>query len=155
MKNQVLIISILFFGSGIIANHSSAEVESDYIYYTDFCPPYYEESGRTLVTFLTSDRFKGNRQESGIRIIEEVNPKDVVLSDDSGYESVCKKLREHFPWPREHYFTSYFKLNGHYYVVNAVNVTQPEEEGKINIHTGSSTIIVLDNELNRIGHYLY
>jgi hypothetical protein len=155
MKNQVLIISILLFGSGIIANHSSVEVESDYMYYSDFCPPYYEKSGRTLLTLLTSDRFKENRQESGIRKIEDVNPEDVVLSDDSGHTLVCKKLKEHFPWPRDHYFTSYFKLNGHFYVVNAVNATQPEEKGKINIHTGSSSIIVLDNELNRIGHFLY
>ena len=119
------------------------------------CPPYHEESGRTLLKFLTNDRFKENIQEIGIPITEEVNPKDVVLSEESGDISVCMKLNEQIRWPRDHFFTSYFKMNDHYIVVNALNTTQPEEEGKININTGYSSIFVFDNELIRVGQFLY
>jgi hypothetical protein len=46
-------------------------------------------------------------------------------------------------------------MNDHYIVVNALNTTQPEEEGKININTGYSSIFVFDNELKRVGQFLY
>lgn len=155
MKYHTLIISILFFGSGIITNQSSAEAESEKSIVQNSCPPYDEATGSTLLKFLTSDRFKENRQEAGIRKIEEVNPEDVILRDDNGQSSVCKKLRENFPWPRDHDYISYFKIKDYYIVIMETKGTQPDEVGKINIRTGYSSLFVLDEELDRVGQFLY
>lgn len=154
MKSLVLIIVIAFFGHEAITSSTSTNKESENSSVQNSCPPFDDASGNILLMFLTSDRYIENRQEVGIKTAEDVNPEDVVLRDESGNTSICKKLKEHFPWPKEHYSISYFKIDNQYFVVNALKVNKPEDEGKINIHTGNSYMIVLDEELTRIGYFL-
>jgi hypothetical protein len=155
MKNYIFIILVVLFGYGGITSPNTSNKESENIIVQNSCPPYDEATGSTLLKFLTSDRFKENRQKAGIRKTEDVNPEDVILRDDTGQSSVCKKLREHFPWPRDHDFVSYFKIEDYYIVIMETKGTQPDEEGKINIRTGYSSMFVLDEEFNRVGQFLY
>ena len=155
MKNQVLILLILSFGFGVATNPGYTFEDSEHRYLEYSCPPYDENSGSTLMMFLTSDRYQENRKETGMLNVGNVNPHEVLLSDDNGQASVCKKLREDYPWPRDHYSIAYFKIDQRYFVVNSLNIVQPEDEGKINIQTGNSFMIVLDEELNRIGYFLH
>lgn len=113
------------------------------------CPPYHEETRMVLEEFLSSERFRDQREKMGLG--------NVAFEEISYLEKheVCKPTDS--PSPRSaDFLTTYYKSEEFYFRVNYFRLPNAEKVGNVyNFDNRSHSLMVYDKNFEGIGGVLF